>query len=206
MGGKVYTIGHSTHSVDAFIDLLDQHGVDTVCDVRSAPYSRFNPQFSKDDFKSSLRQRDKLYVFLGKELGARSSDPSCYENGRVQYSALALTDLFKSGIERLKQGMRKGYTIALVCAEKDPLECHRTVLVARALEDEHIDVDHILADGSVETHHQAKDRLVRQFKLNRNDFFLSEEDVTKIAFEKQEEKIAYAEDANDSHNSGAALK
>jgi uncharacterized protein (DUF488 family) len=188
---RIFTIGHSTHSIDRFIDMLDQHGVDTVGDVRSAPYSRFNPQFSKDAFNRSLRERGKKYVFLGKELGARSDDPACYKDGRVQYEVLAKTDLFQSGIQRLKQGLEKGHVIALVCAEKDPLDCHRTLLVSRELVNQGVKVEHILANGSIETNDQATERLVRQFKLHQNDLFMSDGDVTQKALDKQEERIAY---------------
>src|SRR6185503_20999401 len=91
------------------------------------------------------------YIYLGKELGARTDDRSCYENGRVQYARLARTDLFRSGIERVRTGART-HSVALMCAEKEPLECHRTLLVTRALEREGEVVSHIHADGRLESH------------------------------------------------------
>lgn len=200
----VYTIGHSTHSIDAFLGLLGLNGISAICDVRSSPYSRFNPQFNKDALSKSLRDHGIKYVFLGKELGARSNDPSCYCDGRVQYDALAKTELFRSGIERVRVGVERGYKMALMCAEKDPLDCHRTVLVSRNLEYEGFDVLHILSDGSLETQAEAAARLVKQFKLNQDDLFLSPQDVTDKAFHKQEEKIAYTEDDNNSQVSRRA--
>src|SRR5437870_5320444 len=97
----VLTIGHSTHSMDAFIALLRQHGVTALADVRSAPFSRFNPQFNKEALKHSLKAHGIKYVFLGRELGARSPDRACYENGRVQYARLARTESFHAGLDRV---------------------------------------------------------------------------------------------------------
>lgn len=198
MNEVVFTVGHSTHSIDTFLGLLDLHGISAICDVRSSPYSRFNPQYNKDALSNSLREHGIKYVFLGKELGARSNDPSCYSDGRVQYGALAQTELFRSGIKRVRVGVERGYRMALMCAEKDPLDCHRTVLVARNLEREGFNVSHILSDGSLETQDEAAARLVKQFNLNLDDLFLSAQDVTDKAFRKQEEKIAYTEDDDNS--------
>lgn len=197
----VYTIGHSTHSIETFLGLLDLHGISAICDVRSSPYSRFNPHFNKDALSKSLHDHGMKYVFLGKELGARSNDPSCYCDGRVQYGALARTELFRSGIERVRVGVERGYKMALMCAEKDPLDCHRTVLVSRNLEYEGFNIIHILSAGSLETQAEAAERLVKLFNLDQDDLFLSAQDVIDKAFRKQEERIAYTED---DHNSQVA--
>jgi uncharacterized protein (DUF488 family) len=87
----VYSIGHSNHAIDAFIALLKSNAITALADVRSAPYSRFSPQFNKNNLEASLQEYGIKYVFLGRELGARSDDPSCYENGKVQYAKLAQT-------------------------------------------------------------------------------------------------------------------
>src|SRR5689334_23368665 len=97
----VFTIGHSTHSWGDFITLLTTHRVTAIADVRSVPRSRFNPQFNKDILSARLQERDIRYVFLGEELGARSSDPCCYVQGRVSYERLAQTDLFRQGLQRV---------------------------------------------------------------------------------------------------------
>src|SRR5579862_3475831 len=111
MKQSVFTVGHSTHAQERFIGLLSAHGITAVCDVRSKPYSRVNPQFNRDELKEVLPVYGITYLFLGKELGARSDDPSCYEDGKVQYDRLARTELFKQGIERVQDGMRKGFRI-----------------------------------------------------------------------------------------------
>src|ERR1700704_3164996 len=120
MTEAVYTIGHSTHSIEKFVELLGRAQITAVSDVRSRPYSRMNPQFNRENLKQSLSANGIKYVFLGKELGARSEDHSCYRNGQVQYDLLARTDLFKQGIERILEGTQK-YRVALMCAEKEPL-------------------------------------------------------------------------------------
>jgi uncharacterized protein (DUF488 family) len=200
MQNVVYTVGHSTHSIEHFVGLLTKNKIDVVADVRSSPYSGFNPQFNKEDLAASLQEYCIKYVFLGDEFGARSSDQSCYIDGKVQYDRLAKTELFRSGVERIRQGVDRGYKIALVCAEKEPLDCHRTILVSRNLEKEGFNVVHILDDGLTETQKSATERLVKQFKLHQPDLFLSDSELVEKAFKHQEEKIAYVEAQDSSLN------
>ena len=138
--------------------------------MRSQPFSRRNPQFNKDRLAAELTQHSIVYVFLGKELGARSADPSCYEDGRVQYARLAATPLFKAGIERVLAGAQK-YRLALMCAEKEPLDCHRTLLVSRALDLLGASMAHILADASIEPQEQTMSRLIDRVGLSKEDMF-----------------------------------
>jgi uncharacterized protein (DUF488 family) len=191
--GVVFTIGHSTHSIATFIGLLRQHGITALADVRSAPYSRFNPQFNKEMLADELKAHGIRYVFLGCELGARSNDPSCYENGRVRYARLARTELFRKGIERVRNGANE-YRIALMCAEKDPLECHRTLLVARVLEEQGVPVMHILGDGRLESHDETMTRLLDVLRMPREDLFKSRADLIAEALRRQEEKVAYVDE------------
>lgn len=189
----VFTIGHSTHSLEGFVSLLGQHAVTALADVRSAPFSRFNPQFNKDALARDLKAHGIKYVFLGRELGARSDDPSCYENGRVQYGRLARTELFKQGVERVLKGAGE-HRIALMCAEKEPLECHRTLLVARALDEQGVEVVHILGDGRLESHRSAMERLLDVTGLPHEDLFRSREALLAEALARQEEKVAYVDE------------
>src|SRR3954454_7052667 len=151
MSGIVYTIGHSNGTVERLLELLRAHAITAVADVRSRPYSRFNPQFNREALASELKKCGLEYVFLGQELGARSDDPTCYRGGRAQYSLMAKTTVFEQGIQRLYAGMER-FQVALMCAEKEPLACHRSILISRALEERGIRVKHILEDGSVEDH------------------------------------------------------
>jgi uncharacterized protein (DUF488 family) len=199
----VYTIGHSTHPIERFVELLRQHGVTALADVRSMPYSRFNPQYSKAALERTLKANGIAYVFLGKELGARSDDPSCYENDKVRYSRIAKTALFHAGIERVKKGVGV-HRVALMCAEREPLECHRTLLVSRELEREGVAVTHIHGDGHLETHSDAVTRLLKQVKLPASDLFKSQEELIDEAYAKQEERVAYVDQHRESEASEAA--
>lgn len=189
----VLTIGHSNHSIERFIELLRANGVTALADVRSKPYSRFNPQFSRQPLERALRDAGIFYVFLGKELGARSEDPACYDGGRVSYDRLSQTALFREGIERVKKGMVQ-HRIALMCAEKEPLECHRTLLVSRALERDGVPVAHILADGALESHHDSLIRLLAVVGLPAKDLFKSQDELIKDACMKQELRVAYIDE------------
>lgn len=190
MGIEIFTVGHSTHSFEKFLALLQTQGVTAVADVRSSPYSRFNPQFNREELRGALKGHGIQYVFLGKELGARSDDQCCYLDGKVQYKLLAKTPLFQSGITRVIEGAET-HKIALMCAEKDPLDCHRTILVARELVSRGANVTHILHDGSIESHGDAISRLVAKMGLGEADMFRSEELTVDEAYKKQGERIAY---------------
>jgi uncharacterized protein (DUF488 family) len=197
MSDIVYTIGHSTHSLEQFISLLHRHAITALCDVRSRPYSRMHPQFNRETLTEVLQEAGIKYVFLGKELGARSEDKSCYRDGQARYELIARTGLFQSGIDRVKDGAHK-FRVALMCAEKEPLECHRTILVGRRLIDDGLQVKHILADGKVEDHSCSIDRLIAMLKISRNDMFRSPEDVVTDAYTLQGNAIAYREQSSDS--------
>ena len=193
-GGAILTIGHSNHALEVFVALLRKHGVTALADVRSAPYSRFNPHFNRKALDSALDARGIAYLFLGRALGGRPEDPSCYENGRVRYDRVAQTALFRDEIERVIQ-RAKDDRIALMCAEKEPLDCHRTLLVGRNLEAQGVAVAHIHADGSLELHDEAMDRLLDSLKLPRGDLLHSRQELIEEALALKESRIAYAGEA-----------
>lgn len=190
MDEVLYTVGHSNHPPEHFLELLARHQITALGDVRSRPYSRMNPQFNRENLKRLLAGREILYVFLGRELGARSEDPACYSGGKVQYDRLARTELFRQGIDRVCEGL-KTHRLALMCAEKDPLDCHRTILVARELALRGVAVRHILEDGRLETHEEALARLREKLKLPECDLFRTPEEVIEEAYQKQGVRIAY---------------
>lgn len=190
MDSIIFTIGHSTHSIEYLLELLNLHRITAVGDVRSSPYSRVNPQFNRETLKQALSGARIAYVFLGRELGARSDDPECYDGNKVSYERLAETPEFKSGLERVHDGSLK-FRLALLCAEKEPLDCHRTILVSRQLQGMGVQVQHILADGSVESHEDAMARLLRQLGLPQTDMFRSAKDIEEEAYQRQGTRIAY---------------
>lgn len=198
----IYTIGHSVHGLIRFIDLLKQYHIEAVADVRSMPYSRWQPHFNREDLSNALKGQGIFYVFLGRELGARTDDPTCYENGRVQYRRLARTKLFRSGIQRVIDGSEK-MNIALMCAEKDPLDCHRSILISRAIVDHKKDVNHILENGEIESHQALMKRLQNDpalsKELSQSDMFMNMRNDDK-AYLFQERKIVYVDKEHASKN------
>ena len=196
MKSALFTIGHSSHDMSVFVGLLRQHGVTAVVDVRSHPYSRYVPQFSREALKASLANSDIAYVFLGKELGARSDNPACYIRGKVQYDRLAKEPSFAEGLNRVIQGMER-YIIALMCAEKDPLDCHRALLVARKIFEKGIEVSHIHANGFLESHQAMESRLLVLWKLPEGDMFKSREEFVSEAYANQGDRVAYQDESMD---------
>ncbi|MFG2093029.1 DUF488 family protein [Streptomyces sp. NPDC048612] len=189
----VFTVGHSTHSASHFLSLLHKHEVTAVADVRSTPASRFTPHFNRDAVKRSLCEVDIKYAFLGKELGARTKDVTCYVDGQVQYSRLAQTPDFVSGINRLLKGAQNE-RIAIMCTEQEPLECHRCVLVSRALEEHGITIEHIHGDGHIESHVTAMGRLMADFGLDQEELFRTQTERLQEALSRQEHRIAYVDE------------
>ncbi len=157
-----YTIGHSNHEAGAFISLLWQHGITCVADVRSAPYSSRNPQFNREAIQARLLEAATTYVYLGDSLGARQTGPGLlYPDGRtVNFKKVRETEAFRNGIQRVLRGVREGYRIALMCAEKDPFACHRFMLVSPALAGHGIQLRHILADGAIVMQQQLEEKLL----------------------------------------------
>lgn len=192
MSPRILTIGHSNHAIEHFTEVLRDHDVSAVADVRSMPFSQYAPHFNKGALKESLAQEGIGYVFLGRELGARTSDRSCYVDGKVQYARLAETQLFKAGIARLLRGAEE-QQITVMCTEKDPLDCHRTLLVARALIHEGATIDHVLADGQLESNDEAMARLLEKQDLGQPDLFRTADDVLEEALHRQEQLIAYVD-------------
>ena len=187
----VLTIGHSRHPLEAFVALLRRYEVARVIDVRSTPYSRFNPQFNRESLARNLTACGIEYSFLGVELGGRSDDPSCYENGRIRYDRVAATPSFRQGLDRVVQDAG-GRPAALMCAEKEPLDCHRTLLIAQALAARGVRVGHILADGGSETHAAAMQRLLALHGgARQGELFASPGGRIEWAVARQAERIGY---------------
>lgn len=204
MNQILFTIGHSNHPIEAFLELLHRHGVTAIGDVRSHPYSRYVPQYSREPLKAVLARAGITYVFLGKELGARSENPTCYKQGKVQYDCLAREPQFAEGVKRVTDGMQK-HSIALMCAEKDPLECHRALLVARRLHEAGIEVAHIHADGSLEDHEKLESRLLRTCKMPEGDMFKPRSEFVSEAYAIQGERVAYQDENMEQQEKVSAL-
>lgn len=191
----VYSIGHSLHAFETFRALLDAHGIEVLVDVRSRPMSTRAPQFNAEPLRRACLDCGLRYLPMGDVLGGRTDDPSLLVDGRVDYERVAGTEHFSKGLERVRAGAER-FRIALMCAEKDPLQCHRMLLVARALAPllaPEAEVRHILADGSTMTQEQAEDALRRKFGLaNGPDLFRAEAEVLARAYALQAREVAWA--------------
>ncbi|HEX2791681.1 MAG TPA: DUF488 domain-containing protein [Steroidobacteraceae bacterium] len=192
---QIYTIGHSSQSMEAFIAQLLRHDVEVVADVRSQPYSARFPHFSREPALASLKAAGIRYVFLGRELGARREEPECYVDGRAVYDRIAKLPAFAAGIERVLAGAQS-YRVALMCAEADPLTCHRTILVCHELKKYPLSITHIRHDGALEDHAQAERRLVEEElgSPEQADMFVTAhgfQEILEQAYARRAGNIAY---------------
>lgn len=193
-GKIIYSVGHSNHEADKFVRILQGFSIGIVVDVRSAPYSKYCPQFNKKTIELVLKNSGIKYVFLGKELGAKPDDQTCYEGNRVSFEKLKTSELFQKGISKLLEGIEKG-NIAIMCSEKEPINCHRAILISRVLAENGISVKHILNETESLDHKDLEAQLLKKFKIEEtlfNTAFSKQLDLEE-AYEKQENLICYQE-------------
>jgi uncharacterized protein (DUF488 family) len=197
---RLFTVGHSTHPLDTFLALVRRHAITAVADVRSSPFSRFNPQYNSDALAESLASAGIRYVFLGKELGARRAEADCYEGQKAHYELIAQSPLFHRGLHRVRCGI-ESYRVALLCAESDHLTCHRTILICRHLRRDAGPIYHILDNGELEPQADAEARLLSICGLPQHDLFRSREELVEHAYDIQGDRIAYVAAPDQRENS-----
>ena len=188
---EILTVGHSNHSSERFIELLREAGVTAVADVRSAPYSRHAPQFNRDRLRDDLGRAGIAYVFLGRELGGRPAEREFYTHGVADYERMAQTPAFAAGLERVIEGAQS-HRIALMCSERDPLTCHRCLLVGRALTERGARVSHILDGGKRASHTAIEDELLARTGRNGDDLFAPRAERLAAAYRDHARKVAFA--------------
>ncbi len=163
--GQLFTVGHSNHEPEVLLDLLRRHGVTALADVRSSPYSRRLPHFSRGPLEALLKANAIAYVFLGHELGGRPAARELYDpEGWVDYERVRETATFQDGLQRLERGLER-YSITLLCGEEDPLDCHRGLMIAPALQERGLPPRHIRKDGRLETMAEMEARLQEETGL-----------------------------------------
>jgi uncharacterized protein (DUF488 family) len=188
---NLFTIGYANYSLEDFVDILKKQAIDAVADVRSQPYSRYKPEFNREILRTSLNKANIKYVFLGELLGARAPDDDYYINDRADYDRIIKSDFFQKGLDRLRNGLQE-YTIVLLCAEVDPLNCHRDILICKALRSDNLTILHIVSGNQVETNQESEMRLLKQFNLEINDLFSNKEELIEEAYRRQSRQIAYS--------------
>lgn len=156
----IYTIGHSNHPSEKFIELLKQHAIGCLVDVRSQPYSRYNPQFNREALAAALRNANIHYVDLGTSLGGRPEQKDLYDAGqeRPNYSRQRQTPLYQQGLQQLSQAAQT-QPLTIMCSEGNPHECHRQWLITPDLLDAGYTVLHILPEGQIEIAEKTLEQL-----------------------------------------------
>lgn len=199
----LYTIGYATKPIETFIAQLQQYNIDVVADIRSVPYSKVFTEYHKENIAQVLRQHRIRYVYLGDELGPRSKDDSHYDGtGQVQFDRLMTSELFQQGLTRLNVGLEKSFCIALMCAEKDPATCHRSLLVGHYLLRHPLPLGlhpssslmHIRHDGQLENQEQLEDRITEMHLSGHgcgDDLFIENNEHQKLAYEEQLKQTSY---------------
>lgn len=155
----IYTIGYGERTVAALVAVLQRYQIDYLVDVRTAPYSRYKPEFSKAELSAALRQAGFKYVFMGDQLGGRPTDPACYTDGKVDYDKVQATAAYQQGIERLRSAFAQQQRIVLMCSEGKPEQCHRSKLIGATLDKLGIPLVHIDESDEAQSQEQVIVRL-----------------------------------------------
>jgi uncharacterized protein (DUF488 family) len=194
---KVFTIGHSNHKIEDFINLLQKFDINCLIDVRSAPYSRIAPQYNKPVLSPTLKRHNIIYMHFEKEFGARQTKPSLLdEDGHVDFDKVRASDEFEQGVQRLKHGLELDYNIALMCSEADPFDCHRFSMISYQLVKEGLQVKHILPDGNLVENTDLEDQLLKKYdkKLPQTTLFetVTRETQIEIAYRLRGKDVAFS--------------
>jgi uncharacterized protein (DUF488 family) len=189
----ILTIGHSSHPIERFIALLDEARVTAIVDVRSAPVSRYVPQFNKEPLVQALAEQEIAYGFLGNALGGRPRQLHLFTKGVADYEKMAKSPVFQSGIVRLIDAAERN-RIAIMCSEADPLDCHRCLLVGRALVRSGCEIAHILPSGETSSQGSVEDRMLELENLTDAALlFRTHEERLNEAYRSRARRVAYAE-------------
>jgi uncharacterized protein (DUF488 family) len=196
----IYTIGHSNYSVEKLIDMLKYYDINCVIDIRGTPYSKYNVQYNKEIIAKSLKEAGFLYIYMAKEFAANRENKLSYnKEGYSDFEKVVNEKEFINGIERLKAGCEKGYIIALLGAMQDPIRCHRSILIGRALREHKFNVKHILDDYSIAFQENIEEDLLNKYYCNRNQITMdsllgnsfSEEEMIKEGYRLANKEIGY---------------
>lgn len=194
---RVFSIGHSNHTLGKFVSLIADFPISQVVDIRTQPYSRRLPHFNSPSLETALHRLAIKYLYLGDQLGARWTDPEVMsDEGQVSYQRVFKMPKFERGMFNLEALIRKSRGLAIMCAEGDPLDCHRFPMVARPLAIKGYVVEHVMPNGSLLSHRVVEQQLLQRFRLAvpENDFFTGPEDQAArldSAYEALNRKIGW---------------
>ncbi|HEK8845259.1 TPA: DUF488 domain-containing protein [Clostridioides difficile] len=165
---EIFAIGHSNYPYDKLINMIKKYDINCVVDIRETPYSKYNIQYNKEAFNESLRNSGFLYIYMGKEFGAKRTNKDVYtQEGYADFEKVAKEDIFFNGIERLKKGCQMGYRIVLLGAMQEPIRCHRSILVGKVLNKEGFDVKYIMHEGNLAYQEDIEESLLDKYFSDR---------------------------------------
>jgi len=186
----LFSVGHSNVAADDFVAMLKHAGVDMIADIRSMPHSRRHPWFSKKNLEILLERSGVGYLMMGDTLGGRPRDEGLYREGIADYETMARTPLYQTGLDRLMELARRG-RVCVMCAEREPLDCHRCLLVARSLAERGLSAGHILHDGSIEPHALTEQRLLALYGKSCDLFASGQREALTAAYRRRASDVAF---------------
>lgn len=194
----IYTIGHSTHQIEFFLELLKVYSINCLIDVRSIAASSYNPQYNKEQLSGFLKTNGIVYLHFAEEFGARHTDPDLLDDeGKVNFELVRKSGHFKNGVDRIWEGVEKGYKVVLMCSEGDPFDCHRFSMISIALEKDGFEVKHILKDKTTKSNAELENQLMKKYekKIPQPDIFqpnITFSDQLNAAYRLRNKEIAFS--------------
>ena len=190
-----YTIGHSNHLIEDFIQTLKNFQIQCIIDIRTIPSSNYIPQYNRENLQSWLEREGIEYEYLGDRIGGRYTDPDLLDSqGSVDYEKVEQRSIFQTGIDQVCQIINRGKPAALMCSEKDPLDCHRFVLVSKALTKKGISIDHIVFEGTKDTEGKLVGSLVSNNDLEKKlqEMYKSPNEMDKeMLYRRRNKEMAF---------------
>lgn len=197
----IYTIGYSAFSINEFIETIKNFGISCVIDVRSSPFSNYYADYNKDTLERTLKEHNILYRNYANEFGARQTNPAFYSGDIVDFDKFIKSAQFLEGVSKVKKGIERGYKFVLMCAEKDPIKCHRSIMLGKGFSENGFDVKHIVSKKELESQKELEERLLEMYHQDRFQLTLfggeqSDSELLADAYKKQNLTIGYNRNTN----------
>ena len=197
----IYTIGYSAFSIDEFIETIKNFGISCVIDVRTSPFSNYYADYNKDTLERTLKEHNILYRNYANEFGARQTDLMFYTGDIVDFDKFIKSDQFLEGVSKVNKGIERGYSFVLMCAEKDPIKCHRSIMLGKGFSENGFDVKHIVSKTEIESQRELEERLLEMYHHDRFqlNFFCEEQSYSELladSYKKQNLAIGYNKNTN----------
>lgn len=195
--GELYSIGHSKHEFNKFLKMLKDNNIDYLLDVRSSPFSKYAETYNKDNLKDLLDQNGIVYWHMGGYFGARPEEKELYtQENYLDFEKVRAGKKFQDGVKSVLTGLNEGKNIVLMCTERDPMDCHRAIMVSKGFLDAGVNVKHILPDGSIETQKELENRMLEKYfpyggQLSFIESETTEQERLEMCYRKRNKEIGY---------------